>query len=173
MLDIGTGGGERFLELAAEFGNGVGIDFDPEMLQVARENADKQSASHVSFGSIDARHLRFPDRSFDVVLNRHAPTEVAEIVRVLRPGGVFITQQVGRRNTANIHSVFGFDPTVEWPEDFHDVHVRARVFSRADCEVTEVRRVRRRLPVPRCGVFRVLAQGRADAFRSRTPLARG
>jgi len=60
-----------------------------------------------------ARHLRFSDGSFDVVLNRHAPTEVAEIVRVLRPGGVFITQQVGRRNTENIHSVFGFDPTAE------------------------------------------------------------
>jgi hypothetical protein len=55
------------------------------------------------------------ERSGWDLLNRHAPTVVAEIVRVLGPGGVFITQQVGRRNTENIHSVFGFDPTVEWP----------------------------------------------------------
>ena len=135
VLDIGTGGGERFLELATGFDNGVGIDFDPEMLQVARENANQQLASHVSFEPMYARHLRFSDGSFDVVLNRHAPTEVAEIVRVLRPGGVFITQQVGRRNTENIHSVFGFDPTAEWPEDFHDVHVRVQAFSEAGCEV--------------------------------------
>ena len=113
----------------------MGIDLDSEMLEVARENADKQAASHVSFEPMDARHLRFSDGSFDVVVNRHAPTEVAAIVKVLRPGGVFVTQQVGRRNTENIHSVFGFDPTVEWPEDFHDVHVRARVFAEAGCEV--------------------------------------
>jgi len=135
VLDIGTGGGEQFLELATSFGRGIGIDFDPGMIRVARENADAKSASHVCFETMDTRHLRFPDASFDVVLNRHAPTVVAEIVRVLRPGGVFITQQVGRRNTENIHSVFGFDPTAEWPEDFHDVHARARTFSEVGCEV--------------------------------------
>ena len=135
VLDIGTGGGEHFLELATSFGRGIGIDFDPGMIRVARQDADEKTTSHVSFETMDARHLRFPDASFDVVLNRHAPTVVAEIVRVLRPGGVFVTQQVGRRNTANIHSVFGFDPTVEWPEDFHDVHVRARTFSETGCEI--------------------------------------
>ena len=135
VLDIGTGGGELFLELAASFGRGVGIDFDLEMIRVARENAHDKPALHISFESMDARSLRFSDASFDVVLNRHAPTEVIEIVRVLRPGGVFITQQVGRRNAENISSVFGFDPTVEWPEDFHDVHLRARAFSEAGCDV--------------------------------------
>ncbi len=105
------------------------------MIHLARENAGKHSASHVSFEATDTRHPHFLDGFFDVVLNRHAPTEVAEIVRVLRPGGVFMTQQVGRRNTENIHSVFGFDPTIEWPEDFHDVHTRARAFSEAACEV--------------------------------------
>ncbi|MCK4450123.1 MAG: class I SAM-dependent methyltransferase [Anaerolineae bacterium] len=35
VLDIGTGGGERFLALAPHFGAGVGIDADPTMIQVA------------------------------------------------------------------------------------------------------------------------------------------
>lgn len=135
VLDVGTGGGEIFIELAPRFGEGVGIDFDPEMVRAARENARSPLASHVSFEPMDARSLRFPEGSFDAVLNRHAPTEVAEIVRVLRPGGVFVTQQVGRRSTKNVYSVFGFDPTVEWPEDFHDVHLRAQAFSEAGCEV--------------------------------------
>lgn len=135
VLDIGTGGGETFLGLSTRFGTGMGIDFDPEMIRVARENAREQSASHVSFEPMDARFLRFSEGSFDVVLDRHPPTEVAEIVRVLRPGGVFVTQQVGRRNSQNICSVFGFDPNVEWPEGFHDVHLRARAFSGAGCEV--------------------------------------
>ncbi len=135
VLDVGTGGGELFLDVAPGFGEGVGIDFDPEMIRVARENARNRPASHISFEPMDTRSLRFPDGSFDVVLNRHAPTEVAEIVRTLRPGGMFVTQQVGRMNTRNVYTVFGFDPTVEWPEDFHDVHLRARAFSEAGCKV--------------------------------------
>jgi len=38
VLDIGTGGGERFLALAPEFGEGVGIDAQPAQLEAAREN---------------------------------------------------------------------------------------------------------------------------------------
>ena len=113
----------------------MGIDFDPEVIRVARKNAHKQSVSHVSFEPMHARFFRFAAGSFDVVPDRHAPTEVAEIVSVLRPGGVFITQQVEERNAKNICSVFGFDPTVEWPGDSHDVHLRARAFSDARCEV--------------------------------------
>jgi SAM-dependent methyltransferase len=135
VLDIGTGGGEIFLELATRFAKGMGIDLDPEMIRVAQANARGQSVSHVSFEQMNARSLRFSEGSFDVVLNRHAPTEVKEIVRVLRPGGLFITQQVGRRNTQNICSIMGFDPTAEWPEDFHDVHLRARAFVESGCEV--------------------------------------
>lgn len=135
VLDIGTGGGELFLQFATRFAEGVGIDLDPEMVRVARANARRQSASHVSFEQMNARSLPFSDGSFDLVLNRHAPTEVTEIVRVLRPGSLFITQQVGRKNTENICSIMGFDPTVEWPDDFHDVHLRARAFLDSGCEV--------------------------------------
>ncbi len=39
--------------------------------------------------------LPFPDRVFDLVLNRHQPLDLKETARVLRPGGFFVTQQVG------------------------------------------------------------------------------
>src|SRR5919199_1701398 len=39
VLDVGTGGGERFLRLAPYFGSGVGVDPDPDMLRAAHENA--------------------------------------------------------------------------------------------------------------------------------------
>lgn len=84
---------------------------------------------------MDARSLAFSDAYLDVMLNRHAPTEVAEIVRVLRPGGVFVTQQVGCRNTKNICAIFEFDPTVKWPGDFRHVHPRARAFRETGSEV--------------------------------------
>jgi SAM-dependent methyltransferase len=39
--------------------------------------------------------LPFRDSSYDVVLSRHTAFDPAEVRRVLRPGGVFVTQQVG------------------------------------------------------------------------------
>ena len=40
--------------------------------------------------------------------NRHAPTYVTEIGRVLRPQGLYISQQVGDRSTQNIYDAFGW-----------------------------------------------------------------
>src|SRR5947209_3834535 len=49
VLDLGTGGGERFLELAPHFGAGVGIDTLPEMVETARENTPPALAGRVRF----------------------------------------------------------------------------------------------------------------------------
>lgn len=108
VLDIGTGGGEQFVALAPFFGSGAGIDSDPAMIRVAAENAAVARSASASFAIMDARHLAFAGASFDTVLNRQAPFAVAEVARVLGPGGVFVTQQVGTRNTQNIFDVFGW-----------------------------------------------------------------
>ncbi len=110
VLDVGTGGGEKFLALAADFATGVGVDPDPDMVRVARENTPALLADRVSFIEGRAEALPVPDSAFDVVLNRHAVVDVPEIVRVLRPGGCFITQQVGAQNTFNITTLFGSGP---------------------------------------------------------------
>jgi SAM-dependent methyltransferase len=108
VLDIGAGGGERFLALAPYFGSGIGTDRDPEMVRVARENTPAALTTRVSFEPMPAASLAFPDASFDVVLNRHAPAVAAEVARLLRPGGYFVTQQVGGRNTQNLFETFGW-----------------------------------------------------------------
>lgn len=113
VLDVGTGGGERFLSLADAFGRGLGTDASAAMIADARENlgrlaeAGDDRAGRVSFEVMPAQALALPAAGFDVVLNRHAPLSVGEIARVLRPGGLFITQQVGARNSHNICAVFG------------------------------------------------------------------
>jgi SAM-dependent methyltransferase len=117
VLDIGTGGGERFLALAPGFGSGIGIDAAPEMVEVATENAARVDNCAVKFLAMDAAALEFPDQSFDVVLNRHSVAYVDEIGRVLKPGGLFIAQQVGARNTAAICAVFGCGPGGHYQEE--------------------------------------------------------
>src|SRR5258707_6381443 len=92
VLDVGTGGGEKFLTLADAFGTGIGVDPDPEMLAAARENTPPALVDKVSFIQGYAERLPVADASCDIVLNRHAVVDVAETARVLRLGGYFVTQ---------------------------------------------------------------------------------
>ena len=63
VLDIGTGGGERFLALAPMFGEGLGIDADPAQIQTARENLLPSVAQRVSFQLMNARDLQYEETS--------------------------------------------------------------------------------------------------------------
>lgn len=105
ILDVGTGGGERLVALASSFATGIGVDPDPEMVRVARENG--ALTPNVTFVEMGAAALDFPEASFDVVLTRHAPVCVPEVVRVLKPGGHFVTQGLGARNMDTIRRAFG------------------------------------------------------------------
>lgn len=136
VLDVGTGGGERFLSLAGSLGTGVGIDTDHAMVRVARENTPPSLADTISFERMQTESIDFPDASFDVVLNRHAPVSPPEIVRVLRAGGVFITQQVGSRNAWNICSLFGCGPGGEYGKSSaQDLAKLSGIFQKQECVV--------------------------------------
>lgn len=67
----------------------------------ATENTADQSSSPA---------LPFRDEAFDIVLNRHEAFDPAEVRRVLRPGGVFCTQQVGHGETTSIRALLDLPP---------------------------------------------------------------
>jgi len=97
VLDLGSGGGIDVLLSARRVGptgKAYGVDFTPEMLDLARRNAADAGASNVEFldGHIEAVPL--PDGSVDVVisncvinLSTDKPAVFAEMHRLLRPGG--------------------------------------------------------------------------------------
>jgi SAM-dependent methyltransferase len=105
VLDVGTGAGERLRELAPSFGHGLGIDADPEMVRLAREGP----AGNLSFRVCSERLESVPG-AFDVILDRHAPFDLDAVAAHLRPGGYFITQQVGERNMACVKAPLGQAP---------------------------------------------------------------
>ena len=111
VLDIGTGGGEIFFSLAPYFGEGVGIDQNPAMIETARRNQSALSIDNISLMRMDGSDLRFDADEFDVVLLRHLRVYVSEIVRVLHHGGYFIAQMVGQRSSINILDAFGWKPS--------------------------------------------------------------
>lgn len=102
VLDIGTGGGERFLKFSSLIKNGVGIDSDSDMVSIAQENA--KGINNISFYQ-DTQNLEKTNDSFNVILNRHAPFNLEVIRDHLKPNGYFITQQVGEENMLNIKKV--------------------------------------------------------------------
>ena len=97
LLDSGYGPGSITVDLAQEIAPGpvVGVDLDEGSLDVARELANKQGVSNVSFqiGSVD--DLPFPDASFDTVVSNQVVNHfndpmktLEEMGRVLKPWGV-------------------------------------------------------------------------------------
>lgn len=54
--------------------------------------------------------MPFGDGRFDLVLNRHESFHPVEVARVLRPGGVFLTQQVGGDEFGEVRDLLGQAP---------------------------------------------------------------
>jgi ubiquinone/menaquinone biosynthesis C-methylase UbiE len=97
LLDCGCGPGAITVDLAATLAPGdvVGIDIRADALAQARQRAHERGLTNVAFQVADVYRLPFPDATFDAawtcaVLQHLADpiTALAEIRRVLKPGGV-------------------------------------------------------------------------------------
>lgn len=97
VLDLGSGGGLDVILSAKRVGptgKAYGIDFLPEMLELARTNAAEAGVTNVEFLEGMIEDLPLPGASIDVVISNCvinlAPDKTPvfyEIARVLRPGG--------------------------------------------------------------------------------------
>jgi ubiquinone/menaquinone biosynthesis C-methylase UbiE len=101
VVDLGCGGGLDVFLAAAKVGpsgKAIGIDMTTEMLDLARQNAEKgikgQAITNVEFHQATIDNLPMPDASVDCVISNCvinlAPDKAAvfrEISRVLKPGG--------------------------------------------------------------------------------------
>ena len=160
VLDVGTGGGEELLKLTPYFGTGVGIDSDPDVVHVARENIPVSLIQKVSFQEMYGEELEFQDGEFDVVPNRLTPVDVEETVRVLRSGGVFVTEQVGPNSTRNMCGVLGCTSGGTYDSDpTQAMDALVESFRLNGCAVTAPSRVRCSVSVHRRRLAGLLAQG--------------
>ena len=97
VLDLGSGGGIDVLLSAQRVGPSgfaYGLDMTDEMLALARLNATEAGASNVEFRKGRMESIPLADASVDVVisncvinLSTDKAAVLAEIARVLRPGG--------------------------------------------------------------------------------------
>ena len=93
-LDIQTGGGEVLGQVPDPPPVLVATDSWRPNIEVARRNLRRVRARVVE--ADDEADLPFLPGSFDLVASRH-PTDVVweEIARVLQPGGIYLSQQIG------------------------------------------------------------------------------
>lgn len=98
VLDLACGVGQPSISIAQDVlpqGSVVATDLSAGMLEVAKSNAAKVGVQNIEFKTADAHDLPFADNSFDRVVSRlgimyfwDVEGAIAEIARVLRPGGV-------------------------------------------------------------------------------------
>jgi SAM-dependent methyltransferase len=101
VLDVGTGRGDlidTLSEFLGSYTSFTGIDLDEGKLEKARERLDGKP---VRFIRMDGGDMSFEDGTFDTVSISHSlhhlervEAVMAEMLRVLRPGGTFILQEM-------------------------------------------------------------------------------
>ncbi|MGB7595245.1 MAG: methyltransferase domain-containing protein [Erysipelotrichaceae bacterium] len=104
LLDLGTGGGELLLTLKHPY----------ELTSVTEgypPNYERCLKTLCPLGITvkpidDTNHLDFPDQSFDIVIDRHEAYDLSEVMRVLKSGGYFVTQQCGGLNNVDLSRRF-------------------------------------------------------------------
>lgn len=105
ILEVACNMGTTLIQIAEKYGCSLtGLDLDGEALKNAENNVKEHNLeNHITLVQGSAFELPFPDESFDIVINEAMLTmligdqkdrAVSEYHRVLKPGGLLLTQDV-------------------------------------------------------------------------------
>jgi len=126
LLDMGTGGGEFLLELNHPYDHtSVTEAWEPNVLLCKNKLEPMGIRVEQVFDDAD---LPYDDQSFDVIINRHEAYDVSEVRRILKPGGLFITQQVGSKNNEWLSTFL-----IEGFQSHDDFNLQTEVRKFEDC----------------------------------------
>lgn len=96
MLDIDTGGGEVLLSLSHPFDRTTVTEGYAPNVEICEKTLGVKGIRVCEV--TDYANMPFDNQEFDVIINRHGDYDAKELYRILKPDGVFITQQVGEDN---------------------------------------------------------------------------
>jgi SAM-dependent methyltransferase len=119
LLDLGTGGGEFLTSLQPLPAATVATEGYPPNIPIARERLEPLGVTVCPVGEDD--RLPLDDASFDLVINRHESYDPREVLRVLKRGGTFVTQQVGGQDDLDLNRLLGapdVHPYAHWTAEY-------------------------------------------------------
>lgn len=149
VLEIGCGVGTDGLEFANSGSNYMGIDFSNASVELAKKNFILHGYKPNIFIE-DAENLPFVDNSFDFIYSwgviHHTPDinkAVAEIYRVLKPGGDFCVMVYNRYSLVGLqlYILYGFlrfKPFISWKELFAKHHESPGTQAFTDDEASKI-----------------------------------
>jgi SAM-dependent methyltransferase len=108
VIDLGTGGGERFSDMLEGFS--VRAVATEEWEVNAPVAAARLRPLSVDVVRCSSPVLPFRDEAFDLVLDRHEELDPTEVARVLRTGGTVLTQQVHEDSWPELRRFFPRKP---------------------------------------------------------------
>jgi len=122
LLDMGTGGGE-FLSLLKDFlplRTFATEGYKPNV-EIARKTLEPLKIDVIEIDNDET--LPFENETFDIIINRHESFSSRELNRILKRGGIFITQQVGEVDNIELNHFFN-DNSRDKNESFLAIVVR-------------------------------------------------
>jgi len=112
MLDLATGGGEFLSSLRPLPKETFATEAYPPNVPIARARLEPLGVKLLEVSSENG--LPFEDGFFELVIDRHESFDAAEVFRILKPGGLFVTQQVGPQNDKEISELFQVKSSYHW-----------------------------------------------------------
>ena len=106
-LDLGTGGGEKVLNMYPDVGMIIASDNSKEMLKTAKNNAKKYPNKKIKFVWMDNVDMKFPAETFDLISARHTIIDAKQIFDCLCDGGTLIIEGIAQKDCWDIKQLFG------------------------------------------------------------------
>ncbi|CAI2194146.1 12033_t:CDS:2 [Funneliformis geosporum] len=106
LLDMGTGGGEFLASLSPLPPDTCATEGWAPNIDIARQRLRHLGVTVTAITDNDVR-LPLNDARFDLIINRHEPYIAYEVHRLLKLGGLFVTQQVGENDNIELNKLLG------------------------------------------------------------------
>jgi SAM-dependent methyltransferase len=159
ILDLGCGDGQLTTRIAATGALVIGVDASAEMVAAARGRAIVAEQAH-------AESLPHADNTFDAVFSnaalhwvRDQDAMMAEVHRVLKPGGRFVAEMGGQGNIAAIRVALmavlarhGFGDREDGVNYYPTPEAYVRRLTRQGFKVQQIALIPRPTPLPESGM---------------------
>lgn len=126
LLDLDTGDGGFLLDLRHPYERTCATERSDADYEYCVEQLAPLGV-RMAYCNADEEELPFADNMFNVVLCRHGGYKISELRRVLKPGGLFITEQIGELDNRDL--ALRLLPNCPMPFPGHNLNNAARAFA--------------------------------------------